>query len=241
MKTSLRATAATCLGVSGRLSVRRDVFGYIWGPMDRRLSVKTHLQRIGGTAFNLCVFLVGHDPGFGGWFDQDEARQPQHAIDVMRELYAQVGVGVRKIYWRYIPVAEATGYFSLDGGEATDLTEDFSGPNDGLDVFYVQLITDAGGWSKRNGSCDKDRNGERTGSVIEVQSSNSTASLDFGGILLAHEVGHYLGLAHATTTTNVMGSDADGDGIGTINANSVNLTTSQGNTMKEHCSIKAPC
>ena len=109
MPTSVRNTAATCLGKTGSLSVRRHVYGYIWGDMDRTLSLKNHLRLIKGDAFNLCVFLVGHEPDFSGEFTQADAQRMQAAIDVMRELYSQVNVGVRKIYWRYIPVAEAGG------------------------------------------------------------------------------------------------------------------------------------
>jgi hypothetical protein len=236
MQISIRKTAASCLSVKGRLSVRRDVFGYIWGPMDRRLSVKNHLQLIRSTSFNLCIFLVGHEPDFSGEFSLDNARRMQAAIDRMRELYAQVNLGVRRLYWRYIPTAEAGGYTVVNGSEATELTEAFSGPNDGIDVFFVTTVTDAGGWSKRNGSCDKNVKGERTGAVLELMSTDN-----FTGILLAHEVGHYLGLPHANDITNVMGDDADGNGIGSIDSRSVNLTTNQGNTMKSHCSIKPPC
>lgn len=53
----------------------------------------------------------------------------------------------------------------------------------------------------------------------------------FTGILMAHEVGHYLGLAHAGSITNVMGDDSDGDGIGSINSTSTILTNHQGNTV----------
>jgi Metallo-peptidase family M12B Reprolysin-like len=236
MPISIREIAASCLSVEGTLSVRRDIFGYIWGPMDRTLSVKNHLELIRGTAFNLSIFLVGHEPDFSGEFSQDDARRMQAAIDGMRELYAQVDLGVRRLYWRYIPTAEAGGYTVVDASEATDLTEDFSGPNDGIDVFFVTTVTDAGGWSKTNGSCDKNTQGERTGAVLELKNTDS-----FTGILLAHEVGHYLGLSHANDITNVMGDDADGNGIGSINSSSVNLTTSQGDTMKSHCSIKPPC
>ena len=83
---------------------------------------------------------------------------------------------------------------------------------------------------------DKSEKGERTGAVLEVGNS-----AQFLGILLAHEVGHYLGLPHAGNITNVMGDDSDGDGIGSINGTSVNLTTSQGNRMKSHCSIRPSC
>ena len=93
--TSIRSTANSCLGVtSGTFSVREDVFGYIWGPMDRTLSVKNHLDLIKDDAFNLSAILVAHDPGFTGAFTSDDTIRLQTAIDVMRGLYAQVGVEI---------------------------------------------------------------------------------------------------------------------------------------------------
>lgn len=232
---SIRSTAE-CLGVTGSLSVREDVFGYVWGPMDRTLSVKSHLNLVSDTAFNLSVILVAHDPGFTGQFTNAEAIRIQKAVDIMRELYAQVGLGVRKIYWQYIPTDQANGYSVVDASEATQLTEDWSGGNDGIDVFFVTSVSDAGGWSKVNGSCDKDLQDQRTGAVLEL-SSNET----FAGVLLAHEVGHYLGLSHGDDITNIMGADTDQNGIGEINNNSTGITNTQGNTMKSHCSIRASC
>jgi hypothetical protein len=234
--TSIRDTANSCLGVtSGTISVREDVFGYIWGPMDRALSVKNHFNLIKDDAFNLSAILVSHDPGFTGAFTSDDTIRMQTAIDVMRGLYAQVGLGIRKIYWQYIPPADADGYSVVNASEATQLTEDWSGANDGIDLFFVTTITDAGGWSKTNGPCDKDASG-RTGAVVELKSD-----ADYWGILLAHEVGHYLGLSHANDIDNVMGDDSDGNGIGSINSGSTELTNTQGNTMKSHCSIRPSC
>ncbi len=239
---SVRNTASSCLGVTGNFSVKRDVYGYIWGPIDRELSVRKHLQRIKGKAINLCIFLVGHEPGFAGWWSQNEAQSIQIAVDVTRELYSQAGVGVRRLFWRYIPTDEATGYWSVDAGEATELTEDFTGPNNGIDVFFVKNVSDAGGWSNSSGPCDKDEKGERTGAVLELTSTDDcTGSGLCTGILMAHEVGHYLTLKHAGSLTNVMGDDSDGDGIGSINNTSVNLTTSQGNKMKKSCFIRPSC
>ena len=233
---SIRSTANSCLGVtSGTISVREDVFGYIWGPMDRTLSVKNHLNLIKNTAFNLSVILVAHDPEFSGAFTSADTIRMQAAVDRMRGLYAQVGLGIRKIYWQYIPPDQANGYSVVDASEATQLTEDWSGDNDGIDMFIVTTITDAGGWSKTNGSCDKDVSG-RTGAVIEQKSDQ-----DYWGILMAHEVGHYLGLSHANDKDNVMGDDSNGDGIGEIDSGSIELTQTQGDTMKSHCSIRASC
>ena len=44
-----------------------------------------------------------------------------------------------------------------DRPEAVDLTDDFSGPNDGIDVFYVQSILNAGGWSTTPGPATRTR------------------------------------------------------------------------------------
>ena len=234
--TSIRSTADSCLGVtSGTISVREDVFGYIWGPMDRTLSVTNHLNLIKDDAFNLSAILVAHDPSFSGAFTSGDTVRMQTAIDVMRGLYAQVGLGIRKIYWQYIPTDQANGYSVVDASEATQLTEDWSGDNDGIDLFFVTTITDAGGWSKTNGPCDKDASG-RTGAVVELKSDE-----DYWGILLAHEVGHYLGLSHANDIDNVMGDDSDGNGIGSIDSGSTELTNTQGDTMKNHCSIRPSC
>src|SRR6185369_2953343 len=125
--TSIRDTADSCLGVSGRISIREDVFGYIWGPMNRPLSVKRHLKRIKGTAFNLSIFLVGHETDFSGEFTVENTLRMQAAVDVMREIYAQVDLGVRKLYWLRIPSDQADGHEVVDFWEATDLTWDFSG------------------------------------------------------------------------------------------------------------------
>ncbi len=235
MSVSIRETAVSCLSVNGTISIRRDLFGYVWGPMARTLSVKTHLTRIRGISVNLSIFLVGHEPDFSGSFTQANAQSMQFAVDVVRQLYAQVGLGVRKLYWRRIPSDEANGFNVVNASEATDLTEAFSGPNDGIDVFFVTSVTDAGGWSDVDGSCDKDDKG-RTGAVLELTSTDF-----FTGVLMAHEVGHYLGLVHGNDMTNIMGADTNNDGIGEINSGSTGITTSQGNTMKSHCFIRLPC
>lgn len=231
--TSVRQVAENCLGLSGTISVRTGVYGYIWGDMDRELNLRQHLNLIQGPSCNLCLILVGHEPDFSGAFSQANTRRMQAAIDVARGIYAQVGVGIRKLDWRYIPSAEAGGYTVVDGAEATDLTEDYSGPPGSLDVFFVSNVTDASGWSKVDGPCNKDAKG-RTGSVLELSSTDLVT-----GIVLGHEVGHYLGLPHAGDITNLMGDDSDGDGIGSINSSSLNLSNSQGNTMKDHCSISS--
>lgn len=237
MQVSIRDTCADCLGETGTLSVYRDLFGYPWGRIDRDLRIRRHIENIRATSINLCVFFVGHEPGFAGTFTQAQALRIEHAIDMMRELYEQADIGVRRIFWRYIHDDDAAPYISVNASQATDLTEAYSGPNDGIDLFVVQTITDAGGWSNSDGPCDKDDKG-RTGAVVEVTGGSSN---DFMGILAAHEVGHYLGLKHTNSATNLMGVDSNSDGIGEITINSRDLIASQIATMRSSCWIRDPC
>ena len=134
--------------------------------------------------------------------------------------------------------AAAVGNYTIitNGAEATDLTDDFSGPNDGIDVFWVQSVLNAGGFSNSDGPCDKDEKDERTGAVLEVSGSRR-----FTGVLLAHEVGHYLGLGTGPGIGNLMGTDPDGDGIDSINSNSTAITNAQANTMRSGCWVRAAC
>ena len=54
---SIRDVCDDCLDARGTISVREDLFGYIWGPIDRPLRVLHHIDRIRGNSINICVFL----------------------------------------------------------------------------------------------------------------------------------------------------------------------------------------
>jgi len=178
---SIRDTCQHCLAKTGTLSVRRDLFGYPWGAMARDLGVRRHIENIRATSINLCVFFVGHEPGFAGTFTQTQAQRVQHGIEMMRELYEQADLGVRRIFWRFIHDDDAASFISINASGATDLTEAFSGPNDGIDLFIVQTITDAGGWSNSDGPCDKDDKG-RTGAEFRFGGGLGTCAASGSGI-----------------------------------------------------------
>ena len=259
---SVRDVAENCMNVSGTISVNRDIFGYIYRDSNNRLfgslggndtfpatgeplarSLRQQLDRSEGSAMNLCVFMVGYEPNLTSTVsnngDEDDVTKVQYAIQVMRDIYAQAGLGVRRIFWRVIPVDEAGSYVDIaDKPEAEDLTDDFSGPNDGLDTFFVQTVGGADGWCNTGGPCDKDAKDEMTGVVLEVSLSRRTT-----GVLLAHEVGHYLGLAGGTDgITNLMGADDNPPfGVDEINRNSTGLTNDQASIMLGHCAVNGSC
>ncbi len=253
---SLKSVATNCLGISGSFSVNRDVFGYIFRDGSGRLfgalggndtlpdtgqpttrSLRRQLEGMQGNSINLSIFLVGHEDDFSGVVSLADVTRVQYAIQVARDIYRQAGLGIRRIYWRRIGVAEAGNYTIItDRPEAEDLTDDFSGPNDGIDVFWVQQILNAGGWCNTDGPCDKDAKDEMTGVVIELSNGSR-----FTGILLGHEVGHYMKLSHANSITNLMGVDSNNDGIGELNNNSTAISNSQAALMLTHCAVKGAC
>lgn len=253
---SVRGIAASCLGVGGSFSVNSDVYGYIFRDTDgsifgtlaatdtlpgtgsaRGRSLREHLRRISGESTDLVLILVGHENDFSGAVSRDQVTKTQYAVQVLRDIYAEARIGVRRIRWQRIPLADAGGYANIaDRSEAQDLTDDWSGPAGGVDVFLVQSIGDAGGWSNVDGPCDKKSKFDLSGAVVELSSGRR-----FLGVLTAHEVGHYLGLKHANSLTNLMGADTNDDGIGEIDRNSIGITSSQRTKMHAHCSVKGPC
>jgi hypothetical protein len=261
MVLSLRDVAGRCLDVTGRISVNNDVFGYIFRDTDGSLfgslqvgdtlpgtnsatgrSLRRLLQTINGNAFDLVPIFVGHENDFSGTFSRDDATKVQYAIQVARDIYAQRNVGIRRINWQRIPQAQVGLYANIaNRAEALNLTDDFSGPTGGIDVFFVQSVGGgAAGWSHAPdaGSCDKVNGDDLTGAVVSVSGSRR-----FTGVLVGHEVGHYLGLGTGTSTTNVMGVDQvppGGDGIDELTPQSTGLTAAQGTIMRGHCSVSLP-
>jgi len=253
---SVRQIAQNCLGVTGDISINTHVYGYIFRDTDgsvfgtlagsdtfpgsgapRTRSLKRHLQTISGKATDLVIILVAHENDFSGVVTRDQVTKTQYAIQIARDIYAQRNLGIRTIRWLRIPVADAGGYANIsDRGEAEDLTDDWSSSGGGIDVFLVQTIGDAGGWSNVDGPCSKESKFDLSGAVLELSFGRR-----FMGVLLAHEVGHYLGLDHANSITNLMGVDSNDDGIGEIDNNSTNLTSSQGTKMRSHCSVRGAC
>ncbi len=253
---SVRQIAQNCLGVTGDFSLNTHVYGYHFRDDDGSVfgtlsgsdtlpgsgapttrSLKRHLQAISGKATDLVIILVSHENDFSGVVTRAQVTKAQYAIQVARDIYAQRALGIRTIRWQRIPVADAGGYANIaDRGEAEDLTDDWSSSGGGIDVFLVQSIGDSGGWSNVDGPCSKESNSDLSGVVLELSSGRR-----FTGVLLAHEVGHYLGLDHANSITNLMGVDSDDDGVGELSSNSTQLTNSQGTKMRSHCSVRGPC
>jgi hypothetical protein len=204
------------------------------------MRVRRQMELTKGQALNLSIIWVGwhSNPSVSQVTDEDR-RRVMSGLQKMRDIYGKVDLGIRRIYYSHITPGSAGSYTFINSKvEAYNLTDDWYGDNDGLDVFWVPGIKKADGWGPGSaGPCDKDDKDDMTGVVCELGLDE-----EFNGVLVAHEVGHYLGLGHGTDINNFMGKDDKPPyGVGETNANSTGITSGQGNTMKSHCYIKPPC
>jgi hypothetical protein len=170
-------------------------------------------------AISLNLIRVGSDR-----FTPADERTINDAVAYLRGTYATVGLVLRRIEHYRIPIAQAAGMEIIDDdGEAVALTTVWTVFNHAVDVFlvkaYLGMVT---GRAPMAGPCDKEALG-MNGAVVELAGV-------YTGNVLAHEVGHYLGLGHVPTDrTNLMFDRVPNDGT---------LTSSQGVTMRSHCFVE---
>lgn len=117
--------------------------------------------------------------------------------------------------------------------EADDLRDDWSSPNDSwLDVWCVETLSgppcaaSVGGFSPVDGPTGK--GGSSSGVIIKMSSADlsTTGGRNLMGIIVAHEVAHFLGLDHVGTAANFMAASTGG--------NNTDITHQQYRDMTEH-------
>lgn len=213
---------ASCIGVTGNFRVARDFFGFLRG-VPSQVSVLTQTRRLQGRHVHMNFIRVGSDQ-----YTDSQLAEMDSALQFTRDTYAQVNLGVGRIEHYAITTAEASGAENINNDdEAEDLTNDWTVANSALDIFFVLTYSGSTiGLSRVDGPCDKDAKG-MDGSVVALEGSANTT-----GFVLAHEAGHYLGLNHSSSNSNLM--------FGTV-PNGGNLTSGQGADMRDHCFSKGGC
>jgi hypothetical protein len=229
---SVRAAGA-CLRLPSSFSARQ-LFGYY---RKRELHLRQQLELLKGHHLHLNIICVGAES-----FRDDTYEAIDLGLNLMRDSYASVGIGVGRIEHYQIPVAQSRGQEHIaNDDDAADLATRWAVKNDGIDCFVVLSYGNAhAGWSKIGNECDKDHKGMKGCVIDPVQ--NITG---FG-----HEVGHFLGLVHVDDQNNLMHPSANH-----MNLNGVQSTRwwlpkpladqfpdeSQQNVMLRHCAIKPGC
>lgn len=175
---------STCIGLSGTVSVLSDFFGFFRGqiPPDPtgapvRLSLIEQAQRLKNPHFHLNVTAVGVDN-----FTDSDNIELDYAIFKIRNIYAQVGVGVGRVLHFSVSVAQANGLDSITTTDGlSNVSNSFVVHNNGIDVhvpFSLNVPSNGGiilGQSPSPGPCEgKDAKGMNA-SVVGLFGSEQTA------------------------------------------------------------------
>jgi len=239
-----------CTGVDsgGNISVLRHVLGYTEGEVPADPSGVTATESLLGFMndvqnrhFHVNIILVGADN-----FTANERYKVDYSLYRTRRIFRGVNLGLGRIERYAISAADANGRDDIGSkGEATDLTQEWTVNNNGMDVFVVENISasDFIGISNINGPCDKDAKG-RNGVIAGFANRNSVEGM---AKTFAHEIAHYLGLRH-NHGSNCPNSNNDRNNLmaqtrcasGSLR-NAIILTNGQGNDMRDHCFVRNGC
>lgn len=235
---------ASCINVTGSFSILSHFFGFFRGriPPDPtgitlKVSLKEQASLLQGKHFHLNIIAVGSD----NFTDPDDYIEIDYAIHKIRNIYSQVNIGIGRVEHYYILSSDADGLDSpTTKGELEEITDTWSVPNNGIDVFIPQNMNVPSnngiilGRSAIGGPCEEKADWGMNGSVAGLWGSEQTART------FSHEVGHYLGERHKNSNPdNLMCQSSEI--VPNTTRDSVVLWNSQGDDMKDHCLVKPGC
>jgi hypothetical protein len=232
---------AQCIGLGNTFSVLRDFYGFRLGRVpddptgvEITLSISQQIKRLQNPHFHLVVTAVGSDN-----FTNTVFGALDYSIFKIRNVYAQVGVGVGRVVHRNVLAANAHGLDVVtEEGELEDITDRFAVDGDSINLLIpasMNVPSDGGvilGKSAIDGPCEEKDDKGLNGSVSGPWSSEQMART------VAHEVGHYLGLTHRNDEPdNLMCQSGEANSI----RDSILLDSGQGDDIKDHCLMHGGC
>lgn len=237
---SLRNIAA-CIGVTGNFSVLRNFYGFFLTRVpddptgvEITLSLLQQIKRLQQPHFHLDVTAVGSDN-----FTAAMNNSVDYSIFKIRNIYAQVGVGVGRVVHRRVLAANAQGLDVITtDAEVETITDTFAVDGDSINVLIpASMSVPSGtgillGRSALPGPCEEKDDKGLNGSVTGPWGSEQMART------FAHEVGHYLDLSHQNSVPDNLMCQS---GQANSTRNSILLDSDQGEEIKEHCLIQPGC
>lgn len=244
---------ADCIDAPADVSVLEHLFGFRRrqvpddpdGSVDTAVSVREQLELLQSEFYNCNVIMVGWD-SFSDADRADMVERTDYAVYRAHDIYAQEDVGIGRVRYWVVDTADADGLHTLNSNDdLSQLTDDWSVDNDGIDVFIpfnMSISPDSGtllGRSAVDGPCEK----EYDESSLDGAVVGPWAALNLARTF-AHELGHYLGLEHpngGSVPFRLMTQTGTATSNGGSVRDSVNLTSDEGDTCTDHCSIEEGC
>jgi hypothetical protein len=184
-----------------RITMRRSSGG---AAVSGEITVRTMFR------FGLNITRVGAES-----FTSQEYTDLYDAVAVTRSIYERRDVTL-SVDRRNITNAQAGGFTVITSeDEARDLFEQWSGPdNDFIDVFVIPSIAGTGFDGLAGGIPGPTSHSGRASGVVAAKSGfvdgagTRRLNVPYLGMLIGHEVGHYLGLSHVPDAGNLMLSNS---------------------------------
>jgi hypothetical protein len=190
-------------------------------------------RRVSGTITCRVMLAYGVNIIKVGGFDYQEGIDLYDAVDVTRQIYEKRDLTFRGVLRWIIHDADAGSYRIINSaGEAYDLFEDWSVSNDYIDVYVCQDFQ-TGGFDGISGGAPgpASKGGDRDGVAVDKTGYADGSGVDrlhinYLGMLIGHELGHYLGLPHISEAGNLM--------LSSSGTNDTNLNYDQYRLMLPH-------
>jgi len=168
-----------------------------------------------------------------GDFDPQEGIDLYNAVDVTRQIYEKRDITFRSVLRWIIHNADAGRFLVIHNeGDVHDLFAAWSVPNDYIDVFVCQGF-DTNGFDGMSGGLPgpASKGGNSDGVALSKSgyldsSQVKRLHIDYLGMLMGHEIGHYLGLSHINEPGNLM--------LASSGATDTNLNYDQYSIMLRH-------
>ena len=190
-------TSPSGAGIFNKLNDKEDLAVRITMTRTNGSSVSGEITVRTMFRFGLNITRVGAE----GFSSSDYTKLYQ-AVDVTRTIYERRDVTF-DVDRRNLSNAQAGGFTVITSeSEARDLFEQWSGPdNNFIDVFVVHSISGTGFDGLAGDIPGPTSHAGRSSGVVVDKSGLNVPYL---GMLIGHEVGHYLGLSHVSDAGNLM-------------------------------------
>lgn len=244
-------------GSSGTTSMLGHLFGFVRRrvPTDaagssNSVSLLSLVRGLRGRHVHLNVIAVGWWNEFSAGNADIARMKTDFAVMRTRQIFASQNLGVGRVQYGIIDRSDADGADIIGSeGEADDLSDDWSMDNNGIDCFVPRSISDSDfiGISPVDGDCDK--GGKSDGLIAGAINRGGSINSGFNPFArtFAHEIGHYLGLPHNHGSSCPSGTTARNNLMAQTRcitqpaSQAVGLTSTQGSTMRGHCTTKPGC